>query len=290
MDPLNRGAGRTPADIGAGAPAVPFEAMLAQTRQAFDSVAETYDGPRGNNALIQRMRERSWRAIERYAPVSSRLLDIGCGTGIDAMHFAALGHSVCATDASGGMISRATARAAATSMKDRIDWRQLGAQELNRLDGRFHTAYSNFGALNCVPDLRLVARECARLLTDRGHLVFTVIGRLCPWELGYYLLQGRPRRACVRFARDMVAVQLNQLRVWARYYTPRQFYRCFDRQFELVHTQALSLWGPPPYLVSWHERHAHLGRMLGWLDDHTGSLPLLRSAGDHFLMVLRKRH
>lgn len=280
MDPLNRDAGRT---------AVPLEAMLAQTRRAFDSVSETYDGPRGNNALIQRMRERSWRVIERYAPPSSRLLDIGCGTGIDALHFAALGHSVCATDASGGMISRAIARANATHIRDRIDWHQLGAQELDRLDGRFDTAYSNFGALNCVPDLRLVVRECARLLTARGHLVLTVIGRLCPWELGYYLLQGRGHRACVRFARAMVAVNLNQLCVWVRYYTPRQFYRYFARQFELLHTQALSLWVPPPYLASWYERHARLGRALGWLDDHTGGLPLLRNAGDHFLMVLRKR-
>ena len=280
MEPLNRGAGAT---------AVSCEAMLAQTRQAFDSVAEIYDGPRGNNALIQRMRESSWSAIERYARFSSRLLDIGCGTGIDALHFADLGYSVCATDASGGMIARATARAAVMDMKGRIDWRQLGGQELDRLEGRFDTAYSNFGALNCVPDLRLIARECARLLTDRGHLVFTVIGRLCPWELGYYLLRGRGRRARVRFARAMVAVKLNQQSVWVRYYTPRQFYRCFARQFELLHTQALSLWVPPPYLVSWYERHAHLGRMLSWLDEHTGSFPLLRSAGDHFLMILRKR-
>jgi hypothetical protein len=32
-----------------------------------------------------------------------------------------------------------------------------------------------------------------------------------------------------------------------------------------------------------------LGRALRWLDERTGSWPLLRNAGDHFLMILRKR-
>jgi len=290
MDPVNRGVARTPADATEASAGVPLDVMLAETRRAFDSVAEVYDGPRGNNALVQRMREFSWRLISRYARPVSRLLDIGCGTGIDALHFVTQGHSVCATDTSGGMIARATALASERGLSDRVDWRQLGAQELNRLEGTFDVAYSNFGALNCVPDLRQFARECARVLAADGHMVFTVIGRVCPWELGYYLLQGRARRARVRFARDMTAVGLNRHTAWVRYYTPREFYRYLADHFELVSHQALSLWMPPPYLLAWYERHARLGRALGWLDDHTGGWPLLRGAGDHFLMVLRKRH
>jgi SAM-dependent methyltransferase len=267
--------------------------MLADTQVAFDSVAAIYDGPRGNNALIQRMRELSWQLIARHVPAPGCLIDIGCGTGIDAQHFAEAGYSVLATDWSPQMVARAEERCAALGLNGRLQAMRVGAQELDRIDatanGTFDGAYSNFGPLNCVPDLTVVSRECARLLKPGGHLIFSVMGRICPWELGYYLMRGRPRRALVRFARSMTAVNLNSHKVWSRYYTPREFYRRFAAEFELVNHRALSLFLPPPYLIDLYERTPRLRRAMGWLDDHLGDAPILRGAGDHFLMILRRR-
>ncbi len=267
--------------------------MLADTQAAFDSVADSYDGPRGNNLLIQRMREQSWRTIESRVPAPAQLLDLGCGTGIDALHFADLGYGVLATDWSPQMVARAAARTSSAPGHGSLQAIRVGAHELQRLEGasggRFDAAYSNFGPLNCIPDLPATSRECARLLKPHGLLIFTIIGRLCPWELWHYLLQGRGARARVRFERDMTAVNLNRHKVWTRYYTPREFYRCFAGEFELVEHRALSLFLPPPYLLDFYQRAPRRSRALAWLDDHLGGLPLLRSAGDHFLMVLRRR-
>jgi SAM-dependent methyltransferase len=271
---------------------IPLKAMLADTQVAFDSVAAIYDGPRGNNTLMQRMRALSWRLIAAQIPTPARLLDIGCGTGIDALHFARQGYSVLATDWSGQMVARAAARAAGTRAGS-LTVAPLGAHELHRLgaahDAAFDGIYSNFGALNCVPDLGAVSRECARLLRTRGLMLFTVIGRLCPWELAYYLLQLRLRRALVRFAPAMTPVRLNTHTVWSRYYTPREFYRHFAPHFELVSRRALSLFLPPPYLLQLYESLPRAGRALARLDDTLGTWPLLRDGGDHFLMILRKR-
>lgn len=270
--------------------------MLADTQAAFDSVAANYDGPRGNNLLVQRMREQTWRTIERRVPPPAQLLDLGCGTGIDALHFANLGYGVLATDWSPQMVARAAARGhahATLPRHSRLEAICVGAHELQRLEGapggRFDAAYSNFGPLNCIPDLRAVSGECARLVKPGGLLIFTIIGRLCPWELCYYLLQGRIERARVRFERQMTAVNLNRHQVWTRYYTPREFYRCFAGEFELLEHRALSLFLPPPYLIDFYQRAPRRNRALAWLDDHLGGLPLLRGAGDHFLMVLRLR-
>ncbi len=82
--------------------------QLAATAAAFDSVAATYDGPQGNNQLIQRMRDIVWERIAGLVETPSTLLDLGCGTGIDAQHFADLGHHVIATDVSPAMVERAS--------------------------------------------------------------------------------------------------------------------------------------------------------------------------------------
>src|SRR5215469_6121094 len=194
--------------------------FLEETRDAFDSVAADYDGHRGNNALIQDMRREMWRWLDATFATGSRLIDLGCGTGLDAARMAQLGHRVTATDWSPAMVRRTRGRAEQERLGDRVQALNIGAHELWRLDGdgAFDGAYSNLGALNCVPDLAVVSRECARLLKPGGSLVVTVIGRVCPWELCYYLLRGRWARAKVRYARGAVPVTMNQHTVWTSYY------------------------------------------------------------------------
>lgn len=268
-------------------------AQLQDTRRAFDSVAGDYDGPRGNNELIQRMRRTFREAVCHELPPGSRLLDLGCGTGIDALWFAQLGYPVVATDWSPGMVARTASRLAEESLPVRAEARQMGIHELAALDagfdGSFDGIYSNFGPMNCVPDLAAVAGECARLLAPEGVLVFSVMGRICPWELGHYGLRGRFTRAAVRAARGATAVGMNRHTIWTRYYLPREFHRHFAPRFTLVEYRALSLFLPPPYMVDYYRRRQRWCERLGRLDDRLGQWPLLRDMGDHFLMVMQRR-
>ncbi|MGX1995811.1 class I SAM-dependent methyltransferase [Xanthomonas axonopodis pv. cassiae] len=263
--------------------------QLLETQRAFDSVAPDYDGPRGNNALIQRMRTTLWDTVASELPVGSRLVDLGCGTGLDAGEFARRGYSVLATDWSPAMVERTRHRAATHGLQERLTTAHVGIQQLDRLEGSFDGVYSNFGPLNCAPDLPAVAAQCARLLRPDGCLVFSVIGRICPWEIGHYALRGRLRRAAVRAAKGAIAVGMNGHTIWTWYHLPREFYRAFETHFALDSYRALSLFLPPPYLVEFCERNPRLSERLGRCDDRWGGLPLLRDMGDHFLIVMRKR-
>jgi SAM-dependent methyltransferase len=269
----------------------PTRPQLLDTRDAFDSVAADYYGPRGNNDLIQDMRSEMWRWLAATFVPGERLIDLGCGTGLDAVHLAGQGFKITATDWSPLMVERTAVRAAAQHVTDRVRAINMGAHELERLDetGAYDGAYSNLGPLNCVPDLGHVSRECARVLRPGGKLVFTVIGRYCPWEVAHYLRRRRWARAKVRFARHVVPVGMNNHTIWTRYYAPREFYRAFEPHFTLEHYRGLCVFAPPPYLTGVRDRHPRLHRRLWRLDRRVSGWPLIRGMGDHFLIVMRKK-
>jgi SAM-dependent methyltransferase len=263
---------------------------LRETQEAFDSVAADYDGPRGNNPLIQQMRCEMWRWMDRSFPPASRLLDLGCGTGLDAVRMAQHGHSVTATDWSPLMVERTAQRALQAGLAGKIRALPIGAHELDKLDeaAAYDGIYSNLGPLNCIPDLPVVSRQCARLLRPGGTMVFTVIGRICPWEIAWYAGKRRWSRIRVRFARGLVPVGMNQRTIWTRYYTPREFYRAFQPSFALSCHRGLCVFAPPPYLLQVRERFPRLHQWLWRADTQAAGWPLLRSLGDHFLIVLRR--
>jgi SAM-dependent methyltransferase len=171
----------------------------------------------------------------------------------------------------------------------------VGAHELQLLhpgNDRFDLAYSNFGPLNCVPDLGHTAEQLAALVRPGGYAVFTVIGRWCPWEVAHYARQRRWARARVRFLRQTTPVGMNGHTIWTRYHTPRQFVRewvAARHEWELVSYEGLSTFVPPPYLTAIADQRPTLFDRLVRLDQRTAAWPVFRNAGDHFLVVLRRR-
>jgi SAM-dependent methyltransferase len=270
---------------------VAADQALLETRRAFDRVAPAYDRSNRENEILCEMRRRARAELERFAPPGSRLLDLGCGPGTDAVPLAEQGYHVTAIDWSPAMVAEAQRRVRAAGLGHRVRVLQLGIHELERLaPARVDAAYSNFGPLNCVPAAEVAAQAIAARLRTGGVLVATVIGRWCPWEIAFYLSRGAWRRALVRVRREAVPVPLEGGIVWTRYYSPREFAAAFYAAgFTLEHVRALSLFAPPPYLAPFAARHPAFVARLRHLDDSVGTWPILRSAGDHFLIVLRWR-
>ncbi len=251
-----------------------------------------YDGPRGNNALIQDMRSEMWRMLDATFAPGSRLMDLGCGTGLDAVRMARAGHHVTATDWSQGMVDRTRRRAEHEQLAKSVQAHR--ASELMNFPASRATLNSMVPIPTSVRSTvsqtsAETAEQCARLLKPRGALVFSVIGRICPWEIGYYALRRNWRRLSVRFAPAMVPVGMNKRVVWTRYYTPREFYGAFERQFILEHWRGLCVFAPPPYMTQVRERHVRLYQRLWRLDRRAAGWPVLRNMGDHFVMVMTKR-
>jgi len=265
-----------------------MQTLISETSHAFDAHAQNYDAIVEPNALLQNMRAALWNEVLRRVPPPARLLDIGCGTGIDAMYFAQRGYHVTAIDASREMVNQTRQRIARENLNVRVE--NLGAQELEKLNSeKFDAIYSNLGPLNCVADLENVSAQCAKLLNLNGFLIVSVMARVCPLEILYFTLRGDFKRATRRLPRQMLPVNLENEIVWTRYYDPREFFQFFRNDFQLVSYRALNLFLPPPYLFRWYQRAGIFAKPFAWLDARASTLPFFRNMGDHFLMVMERK-
>src|SRR5271170_101298 len=131
--------------------------MLAAAA-AFDSVAEAFDERFGSWKSVAAQRDAVRSELARAFPPGSSLLEIGGGTGLDALWLTELGRRVFLTDASPAMVRIARRRLGSRTAV-------LPAERIDELDeAPFDGAFSNFAALNCVGDLAPVARGLARLV------------------------------------------------------------------------------------------------------------------------------
>jgi ubiquinone/menaquinone biosynthesis C-methylase UbiE len=268
------------------------------TANAFDTVAHEYDaayGPTGN-AVMGWLRQESLTLLMETFPQGSQLLEIGCGTGEEALHLARAGRTVVATDVSPKMASLTRAKAAAAGLGDAVSALALPAGQIGTLRPAepFDGAYASFGALNCEPDLKRVATGLERLLRPQGYFVCSVMARCCPFEIVWYMLHLRPRSALRRLRGGWQQAPVSggdgtRITVPVRYLSASDVAAAFDPAFVLHQAFSLPLLLPPPYLDGFFRRHRRrFSRLEPWERRLRGRWPW-RKCGDHLALVLRRR-
>lgn len=273
---------------------------VGRTARAFTRYAPLYDAEQQANLLALWTRARNLQVLSRAFRPGDSVLEIGCGTGEEALYLAARGVMVLATDAAEGMIEvvRAKlARTGGTGYAGRVTTRVVAARDIGELVeeyGRasFSGAYSSFGPLNCEPDLRPVAVALAELVRPGGKVVISLLNRYCAWETLWHLARLKPRAAFRRwggYAEATVRASWGDERVPVYYWTPGEVERRFRPYFTTVRRTALTWALPPPYLERLLKSRPALFRLLEAVERRSASRPPFNSIGDHFLIeMLRK--
>ncbi len=260
----------------------------------FDSIAAQYDFIEAANPILQWLRQRVQRAASAVFKPQARLLEIGCGTGTDALFFARRGHHIVATDPSAEMLAIAREKILHAGYEQQAAFAQAGVEQMPKLIeiyGRasFDGIFSNFGALNCAREMLGFAKCALQLLRPGGKLLMNVMPPICPWEIVYYFLKMNPHEALRRWRgrteNGGIAVRVGERLVQTYYHSLGNLKSLFEERFEIVAQFALGVLAPPPYLSRYHL----LFRAMRWWDEKTSGWPLLRNMGDHVVLIMRRR-
>ncbi len=253
---------------------------------AYDRNADKYDEFIENNPNLARMRQRVYKFITARIPRGSRILDLACGTGTDAVWFAQNGYSVHGVDISGEMLERAKKKAVDLGLQDRLSFEQLSYTELKDTNsGKFDLTFSNFGGLNCVEDMSLVAESVRPLLWPNAHVVWALMPPFCLWESAM-LLRGKFKLATRRFSGHSTVFK-EGLNYPVYYYTPKQISAAWGKDFQLESVEALSVITPPATNKDFAVKRPRMFETLSKLDDVLAPRWPFKYLGDFTIVSLR---
>jgi SAM-dependent methyltransferase len=255
----------------------------------FDTLAPDYDARFTESTLGRILRRAVWRWLDRAFTPGDRVLELNCGTGEDAVHLAARGIRVLATDASPAMRDAARAKVNRAGLGASVDVRPAELERLDQTlaasDGALDGAFSNFGGLNCVSDLPRAAGALAALLKPGARVVLCVMGPLVPWEWAWFAVRGQPGKGFRRLAGGGAEWR----GITVRYPSPRALRRAFSTDFTFRRAGGLGVLVPPTYAEGWARRHAGLVERLDRWERRIEAWPIVPWLGDHYLVELERR-
>ena len=256
---------------------------IEKINTGFGNMANEYDSMQDTNIPVRKMREKFYKTVESFVKPPANVLELNCGTGIDAFHFADAGYTVTATDISDKMLINARSKSALKN----LSFEKLNLSDLNKAAGKYDLIISNLGGLNCLDDLSKLSTDVSELLNPKAFFIVSVMPEFCLWEFAL-IFKGEFKRALRRLKKDGVIANVGGEKIFVRYYSPKKFYNYFRNNFNLKKTTALRVFAPPQPASHWYQKHSLITKFLDFIDDKNESFYFSAFICDYYIAVLQK--
>jgi len=257
---------------------------------AFDAIAPAFDLRFGGWCSVAAQRRAVRSALLQVFPKGGHILELGGGTGDDAAFLTECGYRILLTDPAPAMVSLAKTKLSPFGAQAEIvageEMEDFAARHLSAGGALFDGAFSNFAPLNCVADLRPVARGLARLLKPGSAAMLVVFGTFCPGEMLTEVLRGRPHLALRRCKRGEMPARLANREFHIVYHRRAALLRTLAPWFVLEKRLGIGITVPPSAAEPWISRQPRLLAAMEAFDRLLASP--LAFLGDHVLYQFRR--
>lgn len=259
--------------------------------ESFSSYAANYDTDFSNTEIGKLQRSRVWFFLERNLEGKPlKILELNCGTGIDAMWFAKKGCNILATDISPEMVNRAAENTLA--FKDKVKTITCDCRTILEVTGKekFDIVFSNFSGLNCLAHAELsdLSNSIKNVLKPDGKFIACFFGTKCWWEKLYFFFKFNFKEMNRRKDKKAVQVKIEDEAFTTWYYSTSTINKIFSNNFMLRDKMPVGIFIPPSYLNSFFRKFPFVLKIL-YKMECVFSFPFLSNYADHYVVCLTQK-
>lgn len=260
-----------------------------QVNAAFSKQSPAFDRIDEENKLIVWMRQRIHQEVMSFIRKADYLLELNCGTGIDALYFASQGIRVKATDYAPGMLEQLDQKVKASHLEHLVSSERCSFNNLEQLGAtpQYDYVFSDFGGLNCTDKLDKVLHDIDKLLKPGGRVTLVIMPKVCLWEM-MMVFKGYFKTAFRRFRKGGATAKVEGIPFECYYYSPRYVIRHLGPSYRLCSLKGLAITVPPPYIERFIEKHPKLFATLERWENKLWARAPFNRWGDHYMITMEK--
>lgn len=267
-----------------------MQSQLQNVSEAFSRQSNSFDAYEEQNEILKWMRKQIRAHVMHFANPGNKMLELNAGTGLDAVYFAQQGLKVHATDNAAGMVAALEKKVINFKLEDNITFEKCSYTELNKIQYsstiKFDYVFSNFGGLNCMPDLEEVTKHLPALLNPGAYVTFVLMPEVCPWEM-LLALKGNFKTAFRRFKKNGDLAHLEGVYFNTYYFKPSTAISAFNKDFKKIKLEGLASVSPPPYLENFPVKMPFIYKKLTKTDSALATTFPFNSWCDHFILTMQ---
>ncbi len=261
-------------------------------QSAFDSAADEYDFTINRNYINSWVRRRSIQELLRLSRPEDVLLEIGCGTGAEAIEISKSVKGIVATDISERMLEIFQKKILAKKLALRIIPARAKVSVISCVEdllpnGAVRIAYSFNGALNCEPDIDRVPEELTRIIEPEGYFVCSIRNTMCLPEYLSHALALQFNKMASR-KQQPIMVSVGGIDIPSYYSPPSKFLETFKPHFRLRKLIGLPAFLPPAYLNDYYMKIRSFTTVLEKFETRLAHRFPFNRLGDQTLFIFQR--
>ncbi len=257
--------------------------------EAFGRQSVIFDDLYDSNPIVGYMREQIRAEVLKNVQPGDHLMELNAGTATDAIFFARQGIKVDASDISEGMVIKSNEKIRRYHLEDWVTFSQMSFEDLDKKEGTFDHVYSNFGGLNCTPNIDKVLHSILAKLKPGKTATLVIMPPITIWERLHFFI-GKWEVATRRKRKERpskASIEGQPFQCW--YYDPYKLVKRLKHQVSGYSITGLCIFVPPSFLQWFPRRLPLIYKFLIFVDSLILKINPFNRVGDYFILTLTKK-